>query len=173
MSPSPAHVTAATAERTGDHPIHGRAATITGVIAASIVLTCAFGANIDLLKVGLWTVERFSASRVDDIAAAVILVTSGLVVDRLRRERQFRVAAIVQAQRLRVLKATMRTVQDIVNTYLNSAQLIELEAGDALSPGTLRLLNAATRDTAMKLSALGNLASTPEIEMVAGTCIAY
>ena len=35
----------------------------------------------------------------------------------------------IQLQRLRVFKATMRTVQDIVNNLLNSFQLVRLEVG--------------------------------------------
>jgi len=34
----------------------------------------------------------------------------------------------IQRQRLRVFKATMTTVHDIVNNFLNSLQLIRLEA---------------------------------------------
>jgi len=43
----------------------------------------------------------------------------------------------IQRQRLRVFKATMRTVQDIVNNLLNALRLVHLD-GKARRPGRCR-----------------------------------
>ena len=88
--------------------------------------------------------------------------------DLLRRQ-----AAEVEAQRLHVLKATMRTVHDIVNNFLNGLQLVTLAAGDALPPAAAELLDTLTQDTAAKLKALGDLESVPEKQMAAGVGIDY
>ena len=47
----------------------------------------------------------------------------------------------IQLQRLRVFKATMRTVQDIVNNLLNSLQLVHLEAEGQLPAEMLTLVD--------------------------------
>ena len=102
-----------------------------------------------------------------------MLVFTGIVIDHRRAQRRLELDVQIQANRLRVLKATMRTVQDIVNNFLNNMQLIELEAGDALSQQTVTLLETITHETSGKLKALGNLQSTPEVEMASGLGIDY
>ncbi len=81
----------------------------------------------------------------------------------------------VQEERLKVLRATMRTVQDIVNNYLNKLLLVKLEAEakNALKPETLELMDSIIQNTTAKLKKLGDLDSTPEKKMAAGICIDY
>ena len=51
------------------------------------------------------------------------------ITSRKRAEAELRrLNDEIQRQRLRVFKATMRTVQDIVNNLLNGLQLVHLEA---------------------------------------------
>src|SRR5438552_18320091 len=88
---------------------------------------------------------------------------------RPREERE----AEIQAQRLRVLKATMRSVHHIVNNCLNSLQLFRLDAEDALPPESLDLLDELVQDTAAKLQMLGDLEATPEKPTPIGICIDY
>lgn len=81
----------------------------------------------------------------------------------------------VQEERVKVLRATMRTVQDIVNNFLNNLQLFQLEAEEknALEPESLVLLDSIIQDTATKLKKLGDLKSTPEKQIAGGVCIDY
>jgi hypothetical protein len=81
----------------------------------------------------------------------------------------------VQEERVKVLRATMRTVHDIVNNFLNNLQLFQLEAEDknALEPESLLLLESIIQDTTTKLKKLGDLKSTPEKQMAGGICIDY
>ncbi len=87
------------------------------------------------------------------------------------REKQLE----VQEERLKVLHATMRTVQDIVNNCLNGLQLFRFEAEEtkALNPESIALMDSVINETSNKLRCLGNLDSTPEKKMAAGVGIDY
>jgi hypothetical protein len=81
----------------------------------------------------------------------------------------------VSDQRLRVLRATMRTVQDIFNNFLQNVQLFQMEAEEknALDPESLKMIDSAIKKTTKKLTKLGNLDSTPEKQMAGGVGIDY
>ena len=78
-----------------------------------------------------------------------------------------------QADRLRVLQATMRTVQDIVNNNLNQLQLLRLEAEGRVPNDTLTLFDDTIHDTATQLTALGNMETFVEKPMVSGPGVAF
>ena len=79
----------------------------------------------------------------------------------------------IQLQRLRVFRATIRTVQDIVNNLLNSFQLIRVEAEAQLPPEMLTLVDQMIQEAAVKLKALGDLETVNEKEMAVGLGIDY
>lgn len=81
--------------------------------------------------------------------------------------------AEVEAQRLRVFRATMTTVHDLVNNFLASMQLIRLEAEDVLPKETIELFDQLIEDNAAELRLLGDLQVVREKEMAAGLGIAY
>ena len=80
----------------------------------------------------------------------------------------------IQLQRLRVFKATMRTVQGIVNDLLNSLQLAHHQAEGQLSDEMLALVDRMIQQAAARLKSLGDLETGPrEKEMVIGLGIEY
>jgi len=81
----------------------------------------------------------------------------------------------VKEERLKVLQATMRTVNDIVNNFMNNVQLFRLiaEKKNALDPEELALMDSIIQETATKLKKLGDLDSTPEKQMAGGIVIDY
>jgi PAS domain S-box-containing protein len=79
----------------------------------------------------------------------------------------------IQHQRLRVFKATIRTVQDIVNNLLNSFLLVRLEGEGHLPAGLLALVDQMVHEAGAKLKTLGDLEAVNEKEMVIGTGIDY
>ena len=93
----------------------------------------------------------------------------------IEHEEMTRKKIEVQAERLMVLRATMRTVNDIVNNFLNNLQLfrLEVEKKNALEPESLALMDSITQDTTSKLKKLGDLDSTPEKRVAVGTVIDY
>ena len=81
--------------------------------------------------------------------------------------------ANVQAERLRIFKATMRTVQDIVSNALMSLSLFRDEAEPNVSPQALELFDRIVRETAAQLKALGDLEHVTDRQMAMGPGIAY
>jgi PAS domain S-box-containing protein len=79
----------------------------------------------------------------------------------------------IQLQRLRVFKATMRTIQDIVNNLLNGFQLVRLEVGSQLPDEMLTLTDQMIEEASWKLKTLGDLETVKEKEMAAGLGIDY
>lgn len=81
----------------------------------------------------------------------------------------------VSKQRLKVLRATMRTVLDIVNNFLNNVQYFKFRAEqeNALPRELLAELESGIKDTSEKLKRLGALESTPEKKLASGTVIDY
>jgi len=75
----------------------------------------------------------------------------------------------LQAERLRVVQVTMRTVQDIVNNCLNQLQLLRLAAESLVPDESLILFDEAIRNASEKLRALGNMEVFAEKLMAAGT----
>ena len=100
-----------------------------------------------------------------DVAARRERIRADAEVRRLQDE--------MQRQRLRVFKATMTTVHDIVNNLLTGLQLIRLEAEDRLPAELLTQLDQMIDDAAGKLRTLGNLETVNEREMEMGTGIDY
>jgi PAS domain S-box-containing protein len=96
------------------------------------------------------------------------------ITERKQAEAEMRrLNAEIQRQRLRVFKATMTTVHDIVNNFLNSLQLIRMEAEGRLPAELLTLFDGMIVQAAMELRTLGDLETIKEKEMEIGTGIDY
>lgn len=120
------------------------------------------------LLVGVLVVQTrdrrlFSADEVRMIATAAGQLAPIVSDARLERETQ------LQAERLRVVQVTMRTVQDIVNNGLNQLQLLRFEAEGHVPPETLALFDESIRSTSAKLKALGDLEEFTEQSLAAGS----
>jgi len=75
----------------------------------------------------------------------------------------------LEAERLRVVQVTMRTVHDIVNNCLNQLQLLRLDAEGKVPLEPLVLFDQAIKETSMKLNAMGDLQAYAETQMAIGT----
>jgi len=96
------------------------------------------------------------------------------ITSRKKVEDEFkRLNDEIQLQRLRVFKATMRTVQDIVNNLLNGLQLVHLEAAGHVPAEVLTVVERAIQEAAVKLNTLSELETVTEKEMALGLGIDY
>jgi len=77
----------------------------------------------------------------------------------------------MREEKLRVLKATMRTVQDITGNFLNSLHFfkLEIEKNETLTPESVTRLDELIKDTAQRLNKLGNLNEIHEKKMAGDT----
>lgn len=115
-------------------------------------------ANRALVIFAIWTTAILTLIQRDK--------TQALHEERLKNLQTARENEI-EKEKLKTLKATMRTVQDITGNFLNSMQLIQLEIdrNKTLSPETVSKLDKLIHDTAQKINKLGNLEEIREKRM--------
>jgi PAS domain S-box-containing protein len=130
-----------------------------------------------LRKDGSLVDVSLTVSPIEDFHGRVIGIsaTARDITERNRREADVRrLEEELAVQRLRVFRATMTTVHDIVNNLLNGLQLICLEAGDGrLSEDTCALFDRLIEGAAEKLKRLSDQQHVREKEMAIGLAIDY
>jgi hypothetical protein len=147
--------------------------TLTGaILAVALVLTASL-AKVDLVKVNLKLLDGIEKNEVDDLVSGFTLIFVCLLIDRILSVRRKRREAEIEAQKLRTLKATMRTVQDIVNNFLNNLLLFEMEAAAVMPLGSLEPLEQLIQETFRKLKSLGDIESVREKPLASGVGIDY
>lgn len=84
-------------------------------------------------------------------------------INQLHQERLKNLQSIreteIQQEKLKVLRATMRTVQDITGNFLNNLHFfkLEIDRNNSLSPESMKRLDQMTQETTMRLNKLANL----------------
>lgn len=84
-------------------------------------------------------------------------------INQLHQERLKNLQSIreteIQQEKLKVLRATMRTVQDITGNFLNNLHFfkLEIDRNNSLSPESMKGLDQMTQETTMRLNKLANL----------------
>jgi hypothetical protein len=129
-----------------------------------------FGLNFtDSLRRLLDVLEGLDAGEI----CVVLFTLLGLLLDLAIDNRRQSQLALVRAQKLHVLKATMRTVHDLIGNFLNNLQFFRMEAEDALSTESLAAFDELVKDTASKLKILGDLEEVHEKQGATGPVIDY
>ena len=144
--------------------------TIAGSIVGVATIVYGFLSDKDVFQYLKGILDYLEHFEIDEFLIAGTMISAGLLLDLVLNKRQKERYIELQEQRLRVLRATMRTVQDIVNNFLNSLVLFRLEAEDkgGLSESSLQSMDALIKETSAKLNALGELQGTPEKPMAGG-----
>lgn len=144
--------------------------TIAGGIVGVAIVIYGFLSEKDIFAYLTGILEHLEHLEADELLIAGTSISAGLLLDLLLNRRHKERYIELQEQRLRVLRATMRTVQDIVNNFLNSLALFRLEAEDrgALSESSLQEMDSLIQETSARLNALGELQGTPEKPMAGG-----
>jgi hypothetical protein len=146
--------------------------TCIAILIAVLVLLGIFFTDFDVIETGLKDIVRLENNEIDELVTAFLIVIFGLIIDQMRARSRARRRSEIDEQRLRVLKATMRTVQDVMNNFLNNMQLFRMEAEEGpLSPESLKLFDDLIFEASEKLTALGDSKVVNEIEMASGTGI--
>ena len=148
-------------------------ATLIGVCLAIVVILAASFGDFDFIALKLTFLNGIEKNEIDDILVVLALIFGGIATNwwiqerRKRRRRQ----AENEENKLKVLKATMRTVQDLMNNFLNNIQLFRIEAEGVLPEESLELFDDLIQQTSGKLKELGDLDIVNEIQMASGTGI--
>jgi hypothetical protein len=124
----------------------------------------------DVFEYLLAVLDYLEHLEIDEFLIAGALLLVGLVFDLSGIQREKERTIELQDQRLKVLQATVRTVQDIVNNFLNNLLLFRLEAEEsrALSDTSLQQMESLIVETGDKLKALGELDTAREIPLAGG-----
>jgi hypothetical protein len=139
--------------------------TATAVVFAVIVVSAALIGDINLIELPIALMNRIEQHELDDVVTALVLVIAALLTDGFRAARREK----REAEQLRVVHVTMRTVQDIVNNCLNQLQVLRMDAEDLVSEESLGLFDKAIQETSAKLKALGDLEVFAEKQMAVGS----
>ncbi len=86
--------------------------------------------------------------------------------ERLKSEQAVREVEI-REERLKVLKATVQTVQDIVGNFLNNMQYfrLEIDKKNTLSPESIQKLDQLIQETSLRINTLENVEEVREKKM--------
>ena len=134
---------------------------------ALIVLVAATIWRINVFELPGVNIIGIEQNEIGEIAIAFLLVIPAFFIDRAVARLRMHEAQL-QAEQLRVLRVTMRTVQDIVNNNLNQLQLLRVQAKGHVPEETLTLFDETIHDTAVQLTALGNMEVIAEKPMASG-----
>ena len=99
-----------------------------------------------------------------------LMIVIGYLAERHVRDREE-----IHAEKLRTLKATMNTVQDMVGNSLNSLQLIciELESGKIPDEKSLHQIQKMVTQSSDKLKKLAEITEVIEVEKASGILTIY
>lgn len=129
-----------------------------------IVWLAAMIGHLDIFESIIEALESAEHLELDELILISILVLIGLTADAVSMNLARRRQLDVEKQRLTVLKATARSVQDIVGNCLNQFQFLvrQAEKSEELKPESLKRMEAMIIETSEKLKELGDLETTPE-----------
>jgi len=109
----------------------------------------------------VWEVVGGALSTFDKVAGhealfAVFFMAIGFILDLNARRKRSRLSRKLSEERLRAMKTTMTTVQDIVNNALNALQIfrLEVEVNASLPQASIRQFDAIIFDTTKRLQAI-------------------
>jgi CheY-like chemotaxis protein len=144
------------------------------VVALALALLVFAGAvffHINVFNLPVVDVIGIERSEVGEIMIVFLFIMPAFFVDRVvarQRSQQH-----LRAAQLRVLRMTMRTVQDIVGNALMSLYLFRAEAEPSVSHESLALFDHIIVDMAERLKKIGDLETVAETRMPAGMGIEY
>jgi hypothetical protein len=147
--------------------------TIAATAAAGVLIATGRVTTIDLVQVSRDLGDQIAKYGISVLPSAVVLIAMGLLADLLLDLRRKRRLADTEAQKLQAHKATMRTVLHIVNNFLNSLLLFELEVEPLVGRESCEALDRLVQQTHDKLKALGDLEAVHEIWLPTGVGIAF
>jgi hypothetical protein len=109
------------------------------------------------------------------IAAALAIAALYRSELRKRESEELRSSTLreIEEQKLRTLKATMVTVQDLIGNFLVSMQYMRSEAEFCMTGETLELFDSLIHEVKAQVKALADVDSVKEKKMAIGTGIDY
>jgi hypothetical protein len=147
--------------------------TVVSFILALVFFISEVWFDLDIMDNVVKFLARFEKYEVDELLLAGAVLFVGVVIDvtknRVKKEFEFK----LQMQRLRILKSTIRTMQDLINNLVVALQYFKINAEDMkqLDKESLDLIDSLIETTTDKVNALSNLEKPEEKEIYSGLTI--
>ncbi|WOO40690.1 hypothetical protein [Rubellicoccus peritrichatus] len=147
--------------------------TCIAILIATALWLLTFFTHLEIFEFIVNHLERLEAYQIDELVVGAVIVCIGITFDLILVRKRKAEELKISEQRLRVMKATMRTVHDIVGNAFNEMILFQIQAKEshALSPETLKELDNLIQETCAKLKEISDLDDTPEKEFSSGMTI--
>ena len=129
-----------------------------------MLITASLVFNLDLFEVIIDFLHRFEDMELDEVLLAGMLFLSALSFDLWTQRKDHLNKQVIEEERLHVLRATMVTVMDAVNTLVASIQLfqIEMEERKMRIPIEMMHLDKSIENTVVRLKSLQRLEKISE-----------
>jgi hypothetical protein len=138
------------------------------LVFAAVVFLAAVIGDVNVFRVPAgFNLIGIENSETGEICIVFLLTIPALFVDRVVA-RLHAYEGQLHAERLRVLRLTMRTVEDIVNNSLTELQLLRMHAEGNVPDEVLIVFDRTIMHTAAQITALGNLTVFTERPMASG-----
>lgn len=137
---------------------------------AILVTVAALTMDMRIASLERGFLKEIEGSEIAQIAVAWLLVFGAFRIDQISaaRSRRLHRALAREAEAIRVVHVTMRTVSDIVGNCLTELQLLRMEAEGKVAPEVLEIFDHSIRIATERLTAIGNLEEFAEKEMALG-----
>ena len=141
-------------------------------LVTTTLLFCAWCFQLDLLETIILGLEKLEHLKIHALILPAFVGAGALSIDLWIANRKQAVEAKIQEQRLRMMQTTVRTLQHVVNNYLNNMQLFRPEE-EGLGSESLELFDTLNQRVAESLKRLGDLSEPREKETGAGPVLDY
>ena len=147
--------------------------TILATVTALLFYIFVTVTNTDIIKPFVSILQQFEGFGIYEIAITGFVISIGIIADLISNKVERDHELKINEQRLHILKATTRTMQDIVNNLVIALQHLRMNAEDAepLDKESLEMIDSLIKKTTDKINTLGSLESTPEKEIYSGLSI--
>lgn len=137
------------------------AATSVALLLGSLLICADLFFGIDLFNfvINILSQLHIGTHEIDEFILLIMLVLLGGAIDLFQRHSREKRQHTLNADRLRTMRTTMATVEDIVNNLLNNLEYLRFTAarGAPLDEEALKLLDEQIRLTTGKLNKLSEM----------------
>lgn len=139
------------------------------LVLSILVYLTSLASHVEVFEFLIEFLEDMEVYELDEILMGGLLCLVGIVTDFVRIRNERKKIIEIQTQRLQTLKATMVTVQDIVNNALNGLQILRIKSKSrSLSSEELKMFDAIVFETVEKIKELRSLEDTPVKDVAGG-----
>jgi len=134
----------------------------TSIVGFSVVIffiITDFTYHIDIFRAIINYLNEKQFLHTEKIIFSVVLIIITLLIDQFRNVRRTRRKRRLEQERLNTARATMATMNDLVNNFLNNILLVqmEIEKKEPLSDETITMFNNMTSKLSLDMKRINDI----------------